>query len=152
MARRNVSCGLRMDVMRNVDKRTGGAYSEKNADPDKDRFGRCERLKTGCQGTVMCKMNDVLTSPIPSPRVAENVNRIWIVGSSHAINLSSPSIILLKACSCARKTFEMSSGLWQVLSCAAKGWVPRHFPVNLSYSIVAALNIAVKLSVEGPAV
>lgn len=99
----------------------------------------------------MWKMNEVLTSPIPSPSVAENVNRIWIVGSNHAINLSSRLRILLKACSCARKIFEMASGFWQVLSCAAKGWVSRRLPVNLRYSSVAALNIAVKLSVEGPA-
>ena len=100
----------------------------------------------------MCKIKEVLTSPIHSPSVAENEKRIWIVGSNHAINLSSPLRILLKACSCARKMFEMASGFWQVLSCVAKGWVSRRFPVNLWYSFVAALNIAVKLSVEGPAV
>ena len=105
----------------------------------------------GCQ-RIMCKMNEVLTSPIPSPSVAENVNRIWIVGFNHAINLSSPLRILLKACSCARKTFEMATGFWQVLSCMAKGCVSRRFPVNLWYSSVAALNIAVKFSVERPAV
>ncbi|KAI0253327.1 hypothetical protein BJV78DRAFT_1193525 [Lactifluus subvellereus] len=31
-----------------------------------------------------------LTSPIPSPSVAENVKRIWTVGLNHFINLSSP--------------------------------------------------------------
>ena len=153
MTRRNVSYSLRMDIMRNCDKRAvAKAYSEKNTDPGKDRFGRCKRLRTGCQKTVMCKMNEVLASPIPSPSVAENVNRIWIIGSNHAISLSSPLRILLKACSCPRKTFKMAWGFWQVSSCAAKGWVSRRFPVNLWYSFVAASNIAVKLSVEGPAV
>ena len=46
----------------------------------------------------------------------------------------------------------MASGFWQVSSCAAKGWVSRGFPAIVWYSIKAALNIAVKLSVEGPAV
>jgi hypothetical protein len=41
MARRNISYSLRMDVMRNRDKRAEGkAYSEKNTDPGKDCFGR----------------------------------------------------------------------------------------------------------------
>jgi len=41
MARRNVSYGLRMDIMRDRDKRARGkAYSEKNTDAGKDRFGR----------------------------------------------------------------------------------------------------------------
>ena len=41
MARRNTSYGLRMDILRNRDKRAGRkAYSEQNADPGKDRFSR----------------------------------------------------------------------------------------------------------------
>jgi hypothetical protein len=41
MARRNISYSLRKDIMRNRDMRAGEkAYSEKNTDPGKDRFGR----------------------------------------------------------------------------------------------------------------
>ena len=46
----------------------------------------------------------------------------------------------------------MASGFWQVSSCVAKGCALRDFPVMVRYSFSAALNIAVKLSVEGPAV
>ena len=46
----------------------------------------------------------------------------------------------------------MASGFLQVSSCAAKGWMSRDFLVNLWYSAEATLNIAEKLSVEGPAV
>ena len=41
MARRNVSYSLRIDIMRNGDKKAGGmAYSEKNTEPGKYSFGR----------------------------------------------------------------------------------------------------------------
>ena len=73
------------------------------------------------------------------------------MGSNHVINLSSPSRNFAKACAWVRRMVEMASGVWQVSSCAAKGWVSRDFPVNLWYSVEAALNIAVKLLVEGPA-
>ena len=46
----------------------------------------------------------------------------------------------------------MASGFWQVSSCVAKGCVLRDFPVMVWYLFSAALNIAVKLSVEGPGV
>lgn len=36
----------------------------------------------------------------------------------------------------------------QVSNCVAKGWESRDFPVTLWYSLVAALKIAVKLSVN----
>jgi hypothetical protein len=36
------------------------------------------------------------TTPM-SPSVAENMDRIWIVGSNHVINLSSPLEILFNA-------------------------------------------------------
>ena len=101
---------------------------------------------------VMCKLTRLRTSPIPSPSVSENVDKIWMVGSNHAINLSSPSRNLVKACAWVRKSVEMASGFWQELSCAAKGWVSRDFFVSLWYSFKAALNIEEKLSVEGPAV
>ena len=90
-----------------------------------------------------------LTSPIPSPSVAENTNRIWIVGSNHDINFSSFLLNLQKACVCSRSIFETASGLLQGPSCVAKGWVSRRFPVTLWYSLEAALKIAVKLSDEG---
>ena len=44
----------------------------------------------------------------------------------------------------------MASEFRQVSSCVAKGWDLRDFPVNVWYLFSAALNIAVKLSVEGP--
>ena len=74
-----------------------------------------------------------------------------MVGFNHAISFSSLSRNLLKACACVRRTSETASGFWQDSSCAAKGWVSRRFPVNVLYSFMAALKIAVKLSVEGPA-
>ena len=41
MARRNISYSLRIDIMRNRDKRVWAkAYPEKNTDPGKDCFGR----------------------------------------------------------------------------------------------------------------
>src|SRR5712675_1059881 len=89
---------------------------------------------------------------MPSPSVAENVYRMWIIGSSQAINFSSPLRDLLKARACVRNRSQTASGLRQTSSCAAKGWVSRRFPVALWYSVDAALNIAVKLSAEGPAV
>jgi len=94
-----------------------------------------------------------LTRPIPSPSVAENVNKIWTVGSNTAINFSSPLRILLKAWTCVRSRSETAFGLSQASSWAAKGCVSRCFPVTLAYSVEAALNTAVKLSVEveGPA-
>jgi len=94
-----------------------------------------------------------LTRPIPSPSVAENVNKIWTVGSNTDINFSSPLRNLLKACACERSTSKTTFGLSQASSWAAKGCVPRGFPVTLAYSVEAALNMAVKLSVEveGPA-
>ena len=73
------------------------------------------------------------------------------MGSNHVINLSSPSRNLAKACAWVRRMFDMASGVWQVSNCAAKGWVSRDFPVNLRYSVEAALNIAVKVFVEWPA-
>ena len=47
----------------------------------------------------------------------------------------------------------MAFGLSQASSWEAKGCVSRCFPVTLAYSVEAALNMAVKLSVEveGPA-
>ena len=45
----------------------------------------------------------------------------------------------------------MSSGLLQVSSLAAKGWVSRRFLVTLWYSAEAALKTAVKLLADGPA-
>jgi hypothetical protein len=84
--------------------------------------------------------------------VSENVERIWIIGSKNAINLSSPLRNLLKACAWIRKRFETASGFWQVSSCVAKGCVLRDFPVKVWYSFSAALNIAVKFSAEGSAV
>ena len=105
-----------------------------------------------CSKTAIRKLDGLLTRPIPSPSVSENVRRIDIVGSNQAINLSSPSRNLLKACAWVRRTSEMASGFLQVSSCAAKGWVLRDFLVNLWYSAEATLNIAENLSVEGPAV
>ena len=46
----------------------------------------------------------------------------------------------------------MASEFWQDSSCVAKGWNLRDFPVKVLYSVSAASNIAVKLSVEGPAI
>ena len=94
-----------------------------------------------------------LTRPIPSPSVAENANKMWTVGSNTAINFSSPSRNLLKAWACVRSRSETAFELSQASSWVAKGCVSRRFLVTLAYSVEAALNMAVKLSVEveGPA-
>jgi hypothetical protein len=89
-----------------------------------------------------------LTRPIPSPSVAEKVNRIWTVGSNQAINLSSPLLNFPKTCAWVRNRSKMAFGLWQASSWAAKGCVSRRFPITLSYSVDAALNMAIKLLVE----
>ena len=68
-----------------------------------------------------------LTRLIPSPSVPEKISKIWAIGSSHAINLSSPSRNILKAWACVRNMFETASGLSQVSSWAANGWVSRRF-------------------------
>ena len=47
---------------------------------------------------------------------------------------------------------EMDSGVLQVSSRAANGWVSRRFLVILWYSVEAAFSMAVKLLVEEPAV
>ena len=94
-----------------------------------------------------------LTRPIPSPSVAEKVNKIWTVGSNTAINFSSPLRNLLKAWACVRSRSETAFGLSQASSWEAKGCVSSRLLVTLAYSDEAALNMAVKLSVEveGPA-
>ena len=48
--------------------------------------------------------------------------------------------------------FKMASGVLQVSSRAANGWVSRRFLVTLWYSVKAASNIAGKLLVEEPAI
>jgi hypothetical protein len=92
---------------------------------------------------------ECLTRPIPSPSVAEIVKRIWTIGSNQVINFSSPLLNLLKACACVLSMSETAFGLWQASSWAAKGCVFKRFPVTFWYSAEAALNMAVKLSVEG---
>ena len=89
--------------------------------------------------------NEVLTRPIPSPSVADNVNSTWTVGFNHLINLSSPLRKLSKACACPRNTSNMVSGVLQTFNATANGWVCRSCFVRFLYSPKAALNIRVKL-------
>lgn len=94
------------------------------------------------------------TIPIPSPSVAENANRIWIIGSNQAISSSLSSSLreALRAWAWVRSTSEKDWELPHLSSCVAKGWVSRGLPVTLWYSLAAPSNIAVKLSDnrEGP--
>src|SRR6266699_2215009 len=90
----------------------------------------------------------MLTRPIPSPRVPENVKRIFMIGANHAINLSSPLRNLSKACACFRNTFMTESGELEFSNAAANGCVSRSCFVSVLYSCDAASNIAVKLVVE----
>ena len=48
--------------------------------------------------------------------------------------------------------FKTASGVLQVSSRAANGWVSRRFLVTLWYSVEAVFNMVVKLLVEEPAV
>ena len=48
--------------------------------------------------------------------------------------------------------FKTASGVLQVSSRAANGWVSRRFPVTLWYSVEAVFKMAVKLLVEEPGV
>src|SRR6266576_4000351 len=90
----------------------------------------------------------MLTRPIPSPKVPENVKRIFTIGVNHVINLSSPLRNLLKACACFRNTFMTESGDLEFSNAAANGCVSRSCFVSVLYSFEAASNIAVKLAVE----
>ena len=49
-------------------------------------------------------------SPTPSPRVSENVKRIFTIGLNITINLSSPLRNLSKAFACFRNTSKIGSG------------------------------------------
>ena len=90
----------------------------------------------------------MLTRPMPSPRVPENVKRIFTMGVNHAINLSSPLRNLLKACDCFSNMFMTESGEFEFSNVIANGCVCRSCFVRVLYSFDAASNIAVKLAVE----
>jgi hypothetical protein len=90
----------------------------------------------------------MLTRPIPSPRVPENVKRIFMIGVNHAINLSSPLQNLSKAWACFRNTFMTESGEIEFSNAAANGCVSRSCFVSVLYSFDAASNMAMKLAVE----
>jgi hypothetical protein len=90
----------------------------------------------------------MLTRPIPSPRVPENVKRMFTIGVNHAINLSPPFRNLLKACACFRNTLMTESGELEFSNAAANGCVSISCFVSVLYSFDAASNIAVKLAVE----
>jgi hypothetical protein len=79
------------------DKRLGvEAYHQKDGDPGGNGFRGSKWLSQMSEEENMGQIKR-LTSPIPSPSVAENVKRIWIVGSKKAINLSSVLRDLLEA-------------------------------------------------------
>ena len=90
----------------------------------------------------------MLTRPISSPRVPENVKRVFTIGVNLAINLSSPLRNVSKACACFRNSFMTESGELEFANAAANGCVSRSCFVSVLYSFDAASNIAVKLAVE----
>ena len=90
----------------------------------------------------------MLTRPMPSPRVPENVKRRFTIGVNHSINLSSSFRNLSKACACFRNIFTTESGELEFSNARANGCVSRSCFVSVLYSFDAASNIAVKLAVE----
>jgi hypothetical protein len=90
----------------------------------------------------------MLTRPIPSPRVPENVKRIFTIGVNHVINLSSPLRNLSKACACFRNIFITESAELEFSNARENGCVSRSCFVSVLYSFDAASNIAVKLAEE----
>jgi hypothetical protein len=107
--------------------------------------------ENGCGTDVnalRCGGDEILTSPIPSPSVAEKLHKILIIGFSHANIFSSPLRDLVSARVCTRNTSKKPSGELQRSNSLAKGCVARSWPVSFLYSLHAVWNIGVKLEVE----
>ena len=86
-----------------------------------------------------------------SPNAPDNVDITLNVGINWASNLSRGSLRnSLNFFTCARRTFDMSSGLLQDSSCSAtEGSISRRCPDTLWYSTRAVSNVAAKLTLEG---
>jgi len=122
-------------------------HPKENTNAGKNCLSRRKWLRDTCWSKIQGR-NERCTRLIPLPSVADNVNRMWTVGSNHLINLSLPLWNVLKARACLWYTFIMVSGVLQTSNTAANRWVCRSFLVSFLYSSKAVLNMSVKLDVE----
>lgn len=78
--------------------------------------------------------------PTPSPRVAENANRTFTVGSSQFLSLSLLLRLWSNCWTRSRSTGRISAGELQDCNWVARGWVTSLFFVVFSYVSKAALK------------